>query len=120
MKRFILILLCLFLCSFTYIRRGQTSYGTIAYNIENNQVRRGQTSYGAIVYNIDGKYIRKGISKYGTVAYNIDGKYIREGISSYGRILGLLNNPVSYLEANGYTLLSIKLKEENIGFKQIS
>ena len=50
----------------------------------------------------------------------ISPQHIPQSFEKRSVILGLLNNPVSYLEANGYTLLSIKLKEENIGFKQIS
>lgn len=50
----------------------------------------------------------------------ISPQHIPQSFEKRSVILGLLNNPVSYLEANGYTLLSIKLKEENIEFKQIS
>lgn len=55
MKRFILLFLSLFLCSFTYIRQGQTSYGSIIYNIDANYISEGSSSYGKIVYRINKK-----------------------------------------------------------------
>ena len=70
-----------------YIRSGQTSTGTILYNIEGNYIREGQSSTGRILYNIDGNWIRETQSSTGRILYNIDGNYIREGQSSVNRIL---------------------------------
>ena len=50
-------------------------------------VRKGQSPYGEILYNVDGKWIRKGQSPYGQILYTIDGKWIRKGSSPYGEIL---------------------------------
>lgn len=59
------------LMSFTYVRNGQSSYGTINYTIDGEYIREGQSSYGKILYNIDGNYIREGQSSYGKILYNI-------------------------------------------------
>ncbi len=70
-----------------WIREGQSSVGRIVYNIDGNRIREGQSSVGRIVYNIDGNWIREGQSSVGTIRYNIDGNWIREGQSSVGQIL---------------------------------
>ena len=70
-----------------YIRSGQTSTGTILFNIDGNYIREGQSSTGRILYNIDGNWIRETQSSTGRILYNIDGNYIREGQSSVNRIL---------------------------------
>ena len=50
----------------------------------------------------------------------ISPQHIPKSFDKRSVIIGLLERPCAYLEANGYTLLSVKLKETHIGYKEIS
>lgn len=46
-------------------------------------------------------------------------QHVPQSFEKRGTVIGLLNNPCTYLMANGYTLLGVKEKERQIDFRKI-
>lgn len=74
---------------------------------------------------------KKAIRRFNIVALNrldlfiqlskiVSPQHIPQSFQKRAVMVGLLKNPCAYLEANGYTLLGIKIKEANINFKKVS
>lgn len=73
-----------------------------------------------------GKYVRKleiialnRLDLFIQLSKLISPNHIPKSFEKKSVIVGLLERPCAYLEANGYTLLSVKLKEMNVDYRKI-